>query len=286
MAIVETAMKYVPFDVLTVIAYRLRTEISLHRYQLLHMLPNRRPLAKMRGLRGTKVGREAFVLANGPSLGKLDPNKVRRLQQEGRDVFAVNHYITSEFGKIVPPDCYVLSDPAFFDVRDNDISEELRSSIDASVRALQEANVQVFVPAQFFRKWRGPDAYPFCDSENLFSGNAGEPTAPRGYVSMTAYKALSVACFLGYEKIYIGGFDNDYFRSLVVDRENQPSFTDSHFYGAAKPIRARNESVGDLLWSYYMLFVGIEKFRRFPIVNLDPDGLVDAFPKSHSLDVY
>ena len=63
----------------------------------------------------------------------------------------------------------------------------------------------------------------------MFRKAGGVPTtgrtdwqAPR-YTSMTAYKAFSNASYLGYEAIYICGFDNSYVKYLEVDEANQVS---------------------------------------------------------------
>ena len=78
------------------------------------------------------------------------------------------------------------------------------------------------------------------------------------------------------------------FKSLTVDRDNVKRSRYRHFYDADGEWQ---EFVGkDPLWEdlYFtaLTFRSLDKFARFPIVNLDPDSLVDAFSKQHDLDVY
>ena len=109
---------------------------------------------------------------------------------------------------------------------------------------------------------------------------------------MTAYKALSIACYMGYEKIYVCGFDNSYFKSIFVDKDNNVYYNDEHYYSPRRPIDLKykvsheGRSVGELLYTHHFLFKQLEKYRGFPIINLDEESLVDAFKKHHDLDVY
>jgi hypothetical protein len=131
----------------------------------------------------------------------------------------------------------------------------------------------------------------FNDSFDIFSNNVVDMTKPKGYVSLTLYKALSAACYMGYETIYISGFDNDYFKKFEVDEDNNFFVPDEHFYSKEnkESVRRKEEfhkSIGEALIITSMTFTGLEKFKRFPIINLDKTGLVDSFSKKHDLDVY
>lgn len=139
--------------------------------------------------------------------------------------------------------------------------------------------------------------YPFCDAEDswVFSRNIS-PLYPRSYVSMTAYKALAIALFLGYEKVYICGFDNTYIRNFHVDEANRVYRLDEHFDSVAYPNGKRRDywpantfgagAVAELLVQYARLFKDLHRFPADRVINLDANSLVDAFAKSHDLDVY
>ncbi len=279
----------------------LRTQRDAKYYYTRHvLLGDRAALARTKALEGTKRGRQAFVFATGPSLAKLDAAKVAAVKRErGIDVFGINFLLGTEFGKIVEPTHYVVSDPAQWTAAmaeselahlDEAEAARQRSAFAASCRetwaALERVKPQLFVPIHELAS--SPAAYGFCDAVDLFSDNVRDITRPLGYRPWTAYKALSIACYLGYDRIYLGGVDNDAFKSLTVDRDNVKRSRYRHFYDAPDEYQV---FVGtDPIWEdlYYtaLTFRSLEGFRRFPIVNLDPDSLVDAFPKAHDLDVY
>src|SRR5688572_25482640 len=90
-----------------------RTQLHLMAYYGRHMAPGWRAFDRTRRLAGSERARSIFVFGGGPSLRKLDPHKIQRLQREqGFHVAGVNSYVTSAFGAIARPDVYVLSDPA------------------------------------------------------------------------------------------------------------------------------------------------------------------------------
>ena len=257
-------------------------------YRLKVVLPNYGHLRQTQRLKGSKAGKMALVLANGPSVGKLDPQKIRRLQQEsGFDVFAVNSYISSPLAGVVVPDYYLLSDPAFFNPeKHTHLTDRLKQDVDL----LTQKNITCFVPLEHYESAPFKHKYGFYDRGNLFLDQI-TITGPRCYVSMTAYKALAAACYMGYRQIYICGFDNDYFLNLVVDADNEMYYIDRHFYDklGSQPSKVRDahaNSVGELLYSHHFLFKDLEKFSEYPIINLNQTGLVDCFPKHHLLDIY
>ncbi|WP_345247148.1 hypothetical protein [Nibrella saemangeumensis] len=257
-------------------------------YRLTVVIRNFGHLQHTRRLKGTKKGKVALVLANGPSVGKLDVQKIARLQQEnGFEVFAVNSYISSPLAQVIAPDYYLLSDPAFFNPEKY---PHLTERLTRDISLLSQTDVTCFVPLEHYRTASFRRKYGYYDRGNLFL-NRITITGPRSYVSMTAYKALAAACYMGYSQIYICGFDNDYFLNLMVDEKNDMYYIDRHFYDkpGSTPSKIRDtnaRSVGELLYFHHYLFKHLEKFKSYPIINLNREGLVDCFPKQHSLDVY
>ena len=110
---------------------------------------------------------------------------------------------------------------------------------------------------------------------------------------MTLYKALSLACYMWYSNIYICGFDNDYFKNYECNESNEIYYQDKHYYTKElgentlrKVDKNVHSSMSALLLHISSLFSGLEKFKKFPIINLDKDSLVDSFRKSHNLNIY
>ena len=286
-------MKYLGLSIFGILRRRFWTQVDVARYYSRHLLLNLPVLRKTKKLQNSKRGTRAFVFANGPSVRKLSPEKVRSFQQEGFDIFAVNSYFHSEMSKVVLPDYYVLSDPAYFG-HTVGLSDQRKQEAANDLSKIIENNCVLFVPTEFYSTLDYSNKYAFCDAENIFSSNASDITRPRGYLSMTAYKALSIACFLGYESIYICGFDNNYFKTFVSDIDNRLYIEDVHFYDSTRQRRYvepnsfgwGDGSVGQALYLHHLLFEQLRKFARYPITNLDPEGLVDCFNKHHNLNIY
>lgn len=239
-----------------------------------------------------------FVFANGPSLNKLDPKKIRTLCDEQKaEVFCVNFFPNSEFARIVGYDRWVISDPKFFNFGKEaplSIKDILTSTLENASKHIRQC---VYAPASSVVKLKKIINVPiigFNDNENssIFS-NSINPVKPRSYVSMTAYKALSIACYLGFSPIYICGYDNSYVADLGCDRENRIYRNNEHFdrnaYKIVPPISLlsyKYRTVADELISNSRLFSDLEKFKKHLIINLDVNSLTDAFKKDDSLDIY
>ena len=72
---------------------------------------------------------------------------------------------------------------------------------------------------------------PFNDFETswILSSNIN-PLYPRSFLTLSAYKALAIATYCGYDKVYICGFDNTYIRDLGCDENNKLYRIINHFY--------------------------------------------------------
>lgn len=277
----------------------LRSHVDAGMYQLRHVVPRWRTLDRTRKLAGTRRDRRALVFASGPSMRKLDPQRIRALQADDFDVIGLNAYAATEFGRIAAPDLYVLTDPATWtraltddEVRHlaDDAKKTARGQFAAMVdelwQVLAARNPALFVPVEQFPLVDYENAYPFCSVGNLFSSNVSDITRPQALRPMTAYRALAIACYLGYREIYFCGIDNDAFKSTTVDADNVKWCTYEHFYDTEPERIPSYDSLARGLYYTSLTFGCLENFRGFPIVNLDPDGLVDVFPKRHDLDVY
>jgi hypothetical protein len=246
---------------------------------------------KLKSLRESKNGKESFVLANGPSVNKLDPEKLLK-EKENRDadLFCVNYFPLSKLSKTVGPEYLVLSDPYSFELG----VKKNRMCIDEAEKSVKK----IFVPARFANTAKGStnvDIVEFNDERGAhIFGNSIDPTKPRSYISMTAYKALAISIYLGYERIFICGFDNTYVRMFGCDKNNRIYRTDEHFSEKSYPnddekdmwLEENVEDVKDVLFTYSRLFRDLKKFKGNGVVNMDAESLTDAFPKSNEVKVY
>jgi hypothetical protein len=269
-------------------------------YNLITDLNKLQELKKTSTLRNTMNRTNVFVFANGPSLKKLDFFKVKKYQEEGFKIFCVNSFIGDGTDLIFIPDYYVLSDPAFFGFY-NELYENLGKEADKRIKEIKNnvnalknnKDIKLFVPIQFYRMLdMNNEIFYFNDIEYIwFNKNVSNIIYPRSYISMTAYKALAIACFMGFKKIYICGFDNDYFKNITVDIENNLYYANMHFREQEdskirKVVHNEASNIAELLLVFSSLFEDLYKFPKDRIINLDNESLVDAFSKKHDLDVY
>lgn len=266
-------------------------DYTLYIKYLLSNLKKFKYLKATKYIKNTMKEQNAFVFANGPSLNKINLEKVKNYQKQfGYKLICVNSFIGKFSSKIIP-DYYVLSDPVYFGYSEELISKERQEELKIDLKIIEEHNITVFVPLQFLDRFNlKTQVYYFNDFElKWFNNNIVDITKPRSYLSMTAYKALAISTFLGFKNIYISGFDNNWFKSIEADKDNIIYYLNEHAVDQAcsgKHIvpKREAENIGSLLNSHSYLFLDLYKFPK-NIINLDSESLVDAFSKENNLDV-
>jgi hypothetical protein len=243
-------------------------------------------IRKTKKLKNTRKSKKAFVFANGPSLRKIDFNKINKL---GFDVFVTNKFNDNNNDKL-RLNFYVLSDPRYFDPSHKwfRIKENIKKKI------YKNKYLTLFVPFEFItHDLLADNVYGFCDYQNESSNNVSNIILPRGFISLTGYKALSIALYLGYSEIYICGFDNSYFSNIFSDKNNNLKNKIEHFYKKKdkedENIKSNWKSLGHMLYSEHFLFTDLDKFAKVKgskIINLDESSLVTSFEKKHNLKIY
>jgi len=255
---------------------------------------NRQHFIKTRKLRNTKRYTDLFLFANGPSLTKLDARKIRWYQKSGFEVFCINSYINSELATTVPPDYYHIADPAhFLDFSAQEISSIYIEKARSDNKKISGLKCPLFIPINRVGCFPAANTFPIAHISNPFRTGIGSLFSATGHSTMTAYTALHIAVYMGFRTIYICGIDNSWFKTLAVDELNNLFFDHNHFYDIRHdgnkrlPVtKADGSTVGHYLEIQSRLFNDLYRFSGSNIVNLDPTSLVDAFSKTHSLDVY
>jgi len=256
-------------------------------YYFKYILPNKKKLEQTLMLRNTKKGKNCFIFANGSSIDSLDLEKIKKYQKDNFDVFCMNSYISCDMAKEIIPDYYVLSDPASFGINTSYVNSEFQTEQINRNHILNNLNIPVFIPAQFNGFNDLKDYYIFNDSQNRFSNNIN-PLKPYGYFQMTGYKTLAIACFMGYDTIYICGFDNSF--DITVDEDNCVWAFYKNFFDSGVKVKCYDDIVGkdmnSMTWYWHMLFRNLKLFNHHNIINLNKTSLIDVFSKKHILDIY
>lgn len=235
----------------------------------------------VRARRDSCVDSPAIVIGNGPSRAMLSPQLLRSFQDLGGMAYCVNYFGVDDAFSGIAPDVLTVSDPSMM----NDIIDLLeRTGTRPKVLAAPLKRVRDSDRRELER--RGVTFLGFCDDEIRFRPSFREsmsirPDRPRSYESMTLYKALALALWMGHSRVFVIGMDNTYPRDLYCDPENHLWHRERH----ADRDDSRTDwsqlycSVGDALLGFSLLFTDLRKFRDDRILNLDCYSLTDAFAK-------
>ncbi len=238
-------------------------------------------LSRLTSIKKTGSGKSALVLGNGPSQGYLDPHKLLHFVKQNNHLFVVNFYNNNKTLCSICPSYHVISDP-------NTLNPSAPSMLTDSNSALRQyfldnKEITICVPMDFDLDHEFEDrTIYFNDIEACWWSKNINPMFPRGYLSSTLYKALAMACFIGYDNIYVLGMDNTYPHDIFVDNENNIWNVERHAGGLdhlidQSPFYKRIE---DVLWDLCFLFSDLQLFKDKPVVNLDPYSLTSTFPKA------
>jgi hypothetical protein len=237
--------------------------------------PTKTQLQGTKNLKNSKIGKTALVLGGGPSLGKLN---FARVKNDDPDIWVVNSFALSEAAKVLVPKYYVLSDVLYFN------QEYLLAPI---IGTLRDRNSTLVLPHWITKSFPEHDIlnfrHLFFDDRELSAWSSNtSPLKPRGYLSLTLYKSLALAVFMGYEKIYILGADNTEFLGYTSDISNRFLFRGVYDY---EDPNGMIDMSPDFLDGPAGAFIDVAhaladlyKFKG-PIVNLDSKSLTTAFPK-------
>jgi len=233
---------------------------------------------RLKKARNTKSQIEALVLGNGPSLAKISFPKVKNLQKMGLEVFVVNYFPLFENTENITPNYLVLSDSGTRPSNKEERSGRLWNWI------RENESVTLCVPYSWKREVEiiTENVIYFNDSgvEGIFQNI--NPIFPRSYASLTAYKALSLSLYFGYNKISILGIDNSNYRNLLFTANNDVLQQPFHFgpYGTTVNF---TQTLGMNASRYFLdlaqILEDLEMFKSDKLVNLDCESVIDSFKK-------
>jgi hypothetical protein len=245
---------------------------------------HQRALRQIRQIKNSCTGRKAIVFANGPSVNSLDLNN-SVFRAEDVDVFVVNFFPLSKLASQVRPNCLVLSDPLTHPKVVSDKNQELWGWVQ------NNPSVSLYVPTSWYKTFQNlsmSNKIVYFDDRNLTGWSKNiSPTRPRGYGSLTSYKAMAVACFAGYSRIGIIGFDNSQFRTVYTNLQNRIYQKSLYFYDESRDLELSDSlynGIADYFYDTSNTFSYLRMFNKFPIVNLDPNSLADQFIKIQSME--
>jgi hypothetical protein len=279
--------KHSPYKPFSMLVYNLLKSYIYFSYLVNYKFRYQRNTHNLKKMQNYFHDKEALIISNGASLNKVDFKKLKgSLITDKVVVFTLNFGILDERVMSLMPKYHVLSDPSI-----------ILNSSDANILQLnalleKHPSISLITPST----WHGISY--FCDANcihfNDFDNHkftfrtSTNPIKPRNYQSMTSLKTLALANYLGFKKIYIIGIDNSNILGLNVDINNQifekPLYGVSA-YNTSPPVNLSKmypgTSISDIAYTSGEIFWQLrEYFGHLNILNLDPDSLVDCFPKT------
>lgn len=250
----------------------------------------RRALRPLRVLGKSGQSNDALVIGNGPSARTLNWTAVAEKQNYGMAVFAINYFPLSPEFKLVQPNYLVLSDPIMKPSSDNDSrNEELWTAVENT------STMDLIVPLSWYRIMKAQNSLSnnilYFDDSGLEGWTRNiSPLRARGYLALTAYKAIAISIFLGFKETKIIGIDNSMFQTISVDADNRLIQQPNHFFskgGETSDLTAfYPKGISDYFYDVSLCFYFLRRcFAGQSVSNLDPHSLVDAFPKPSSSDL-
>lgn len=251
-------------------------------------------LKALSALKSSKVGKHAIVLGNGPSLGYMTCDKLRRFREVGGDVFSVNFWSSTHLRDIAPShlvisDGVTLADPnSDFGILLSDEYKKKNSVLATFLRANNQVNILCPLGRvkDLERQFEARRIIGFVDHEMRAVSSNIDPRFPRGYVSMTLFKTLALAIYFGYEKIFVLGMDNTFPRDTYCDNKNKVCRLERHAGGSDYLFDQSivYPTMAILAQDLMDLFSDLHRcFSGYAVINLDPFSLTDTFLKVDSL---
>ena len=235
--------------------------------------------------RRANCNRKVFVFANGPSLRDIDLQKVAELKRNGYDLIAINSFV-SKSAHIVKPDYVVFADKIHFGLKSTD-NEQYANDL----RWCAANNVIVLAPVQYIHLVEADNKVAFNAFANTYSRNTVDISRSLGFYPLTALYALAIAKFLGYQDIYISGYDNSYFKSFEITEKNGVSLMHPHYYDEQGSNTAVDRSwapTSEIFFDFYRHFKYIEKVVSGVggVYNISKQTYLNTLPRNTGLDVY
>lgn len=261
-----------------IVSDRLKCKFKVTVKQILFNIKYRQFFKNIKFQKNTKNGKKLLVIGNGISSLKLEGLNIDRSNIE---VMVLNGYYRTKLAKSVKPNYYLISDPNYF------VSSKVTSHIrDNNLKQYcSEACAKIILPIQYYS---GDDLEKlgFCDIYDPYSNFTVDILKPYSHLSMSAYKALRVGLYLGYDEIGIIGLDNDYIKCYEVDSNNRISYCVPHtdreqriFVDEDQYEDGFGQNIGALIYHDSFLFIDLDDFPTTKFVNLNREGLITSFKK-------
>ena len=264
--------------------YHLKSVIRCIIYLPIVLYGGRKFFNKTLALKGSAKKKRALIIGNGPSQGYMSTEELNQFVKSGGETYCVNYWNKNSELSTHIPTWMVFSDRQIFDEKDP-------GSIELIEYLKNNQSIKVIVPTTEIKliqsKGLKNEIYCIVDIELSIWQNIN-PLLPRGYITLTLYKALAWSIYLGYDSIGVIGMDNTFPKNVYNDINNNVIFLENH---AGKDdtlldLSSHYLNVASFYYDVLKMFHHLEYFPNNNIVNLDPYSLTDRFKKVNKKDFF
>lgn len=241
-------------------------------------------LSKTLSLSSSASNRSALVIGNGPSQGYLEASELNNFVKQGGETFCVNSWNLSVKLSEHVPSWMVFSDPFTFDKKE--------PNADKLIDYLKNnSSIKIIVPTNMIKTIQEigllNQIFCFVDVE-LSIWKSINPLFPRGYMSLTLYKALAWSIYLGYKSIGVIGMDNTLPRNIYNNEDNRVHLIENNAGtdDSLIDVSTYHSNVASYYYDVFKIFHHLSYFPNSNIFNLDPYSLTDRFRKVKKKDFF
>jgi hypothetical protein len=226
-----------------------------------------------------------IIFGNGTSLDSLKIKELKKISLFF-DIFVVNNFIQNKIFQEVIPNFFVSSDPKIF-TKNNTWSKRADTRLASYIK--NNPSINIFAPVlhcnRFASIFVANRIFGFIDSEARVLSDNTLPIFPRGYVSITTMKAICIANWIGYKKIFLLGVDNIYARNFFLNKKNNilalESYSNMQDYVCDQT--TYYPCLSKAMLDQYELFKDYKKInKKNNIYNLDQYSLT-GYDKSYNI---
>ena len=220
----------------------------------------------------------ALVIGNGPSQGCLSAHELDQFVKSGGETYCVNYWNQNKKLSKHIPTWMVFSDPFTF-------HKTFPRSVNLIKYLKKNHLIKIIVPTSYIKQIQSleikNEIYCFLDVELSIWKNIN-PLLPRGYISITLFKALAWSIYLGYKSIGVIGMDNTLPKNIYNDKYNRVHCVENNAGSDNRllvDVSSYHLNVSSYYYDVFRIFDNLDYFPNKNIVNLDIYSLTDRFKK-------
>lgn len=248
-------------------------------------------LLKNKQIANHYAGKRCFILGNGPSLKLYDLSVL-----ENEFVFAVNDFVRFPLVDVVKPNCYVLADPKFFELKSTDEQDRLFSEKIADLPKVSK-DIMFFAPLSARKQvseygWDKKIDIRYFNSYTHFYDDYDQEidfTKMVPLMQNVVQYCIMLAIYMGFTEIYMLGTDQtNIFGNLKAYMSSEISEYAYELKGDEKKWKHQKlieHPLVDTLRGYariFELFDELGKYARvrgIKLFNCAPETLVQGIDK-------